>query len=256
MATGERFEFGKNMGAYFVNTFDENLKRCGIPRSFAYEYYFKNYIFEGIDIKNKSLMDFGGGNGIASFFAVHSDRSCNCTIVDPFSEGSNAQMINQYRQLSKIYGNIVKLHNDYVDTLPVDDKFDLILMHNSINHVGEDIIELVESNKEHWDQYLTRLEPVILRAKKGAHIVIADCSNKNFWNDLGIRNPLAPNIDWNLHHRPQVWRRMLKELGCSHSETRWTARREFLAPGKFMLANRFFNYFLGSHFVSVYKKCS
>ena len=134
----------------FENSFDKNLKNCGIKRSFGYKFYFKNYIFEGFDIKNKSLMDFGGGNGIASFFAVHSDKSCNCTIVDPFDEGSNSQMITQYHQLSRIYGDAVKLHNDYVDSLPVDIKYDLIIMHNSINHIGEDIIENVESNKYYW----------------------------------------------------------------------------------------------------------
>ena len=51
----------------FESTFDKRLKSCGIKLSFGYEFYFKNYIFKGVDLKNKSLMDFGGGNGIASF---------------------------------------------------------------------------------------------------------------------------------------------------------------------------------------------
>jgi len=240
-----------------LDKFDKILADSQIPRSYGYSFYFKNYIFNDVSIENKTILDLGGGNGIASFYALHKTKNCSAWIVDPIAEGSNQLMTDQYNTLKdKIDPARIHFHRDFIDTLQKPEYFDIILMHNSINHIGEDIIEHVESNKEHWDQYLTRLEPVILRAKKGAHIVIADCSNKNFWNDLGMRNPLAPNIDWNLHHRPQVWRRMLKELGCSHSETRWTARREFLAPGKFMLANRFFNYFLGSHFVSVYKKCS
>lgn len=234
--------------------FDKSLQHCGIKRSFGYGFYFKNYIFKGVNLKNKSLMDFGGGNGIASFFAVHSDESCNCTIVDPFDEGSNSQMSNQYNQLSRFYSGSVRLHNDYIDSLPVGDKYDLILMHNSINHIGEDIIEDIEINKNHWEKYLERLKPVVMRAKKGANIIVADCSNKNFWNDLGIKNPIASSIEWNIHQPPRVWKRMFEELGCTHINTKWTTRREFLTPGNILLANKFFSYFMESHFVSTYKK--
>jgi len=199
-------------------------------------------------------MDFGGGNGIASFFAVHHDKTCKCTIVDPFDEGSNSEMINQYHQLSRFFGSSVRLHNDYVDSLPISDKYDLILMHNSINHIGEDIIEDLETNKGHWKKYLERIKPVIQRVKKGGYIIVADCSNRNFWNDLGLRNPIAPSIEWNLHQPPHVWKRMLEELGVSHITTNWTTRREFLIPGQILLANKICNYFMGSHFVSIYKK--
>lgn len=91
------------------NDFDNNIKICSIRRSFGYGFYFQNYIFEGVDLKNKSILDLGGGNGIASFFAAHSDKSCRCTIVDPFEDGSNTLMNTQYKELSKVYDNAVKV---------------------------------------------------------------------------------------------------------------------------------------------------
>ena len=45
--------------------FDQTLKRIGINRSHGFSYYFKTYIFKDIDLKNKSMLDVGGGNGIA-----------------------------------------------------------------------------------------------------------------------------------------------------------------------------------------------
>ena len=110
------------------------------------------------------------------------------------------------------------------------------------------------ANKDQWEQYLERLKPVVLRAKNGAKIIVSDCSNKNFWNDLGVRNPIAPSIEWNLHQPPHLWKLMFEELGCSHISTKWTTRREFLVPGKILLANKFCSYLMGSHFVSLYEK--
>lgn len=212
------------------------------------------YIFEGISLKNKSLLDLGGGNGIASFFASHSDKSCRCTIVDPFEDGSNTLMSNQYKELSKVYNNTVKLHMGYVETLPKDEKFDLILMHNSINHIGEDIIIDIQYNQNHWKKFSLRLESILMRAKKGAKIIVADCSSKNFWNDIGVKNPLAPTIEWHLHQPPHVWKEMIEKFNFTRLSTKWTSRRELLLFGKILLAHRLISYFTESHFVSIYEK--
>lgn len=236
------------------NKYDKNLKHSGIKRSFGYSFYFKNYIFQGINLKDKSLLDIGGGNGIASFFAFHSDKSCKCTIVDPFEEGSNKEMYSQFNELSKLYDKAVILHNDYVDTLPEKKNFDIILMHNSINHIGEDIITDLDNDNKSQEEYSRRLEEILKQAKKGATIIVADCSSKNFWNDLKIKNIFAPAIDWNLHKPPHVWQKMLEDLGCHHINTKWTSRRELLLFGKYLFANKFISYMLNSHFVSIYKK--
>ena len=123
-----------------INKFDKKLKESGLKRTFGYHFYFKNYIFDKINLKNKKLLDLGGGNGLASFFAYNEEKTCKCTIVDPFADGSHKQMSLQFEKLSNFFDNAVTLHNDYIDTLPENIKFDLILMHNSINHIGEDII--------------------------------------------------------------------------------------------------------------------
>ena len=238
----------------FINEFDKNLRDCGLKRSFGYSFYFKNYIFDGINLRDKKLLDLGGGNGIASFFAYHTEKSCKCTIVDPYVDGSHKQMHTQFEDLSKLYDNSVTLHNGYVDTLPESHTFDLILMHNSINHIGEDIVGDIDTNKNSQVEYSKRLTKILDRAKSNSIIIVSDCSSKNLWNDLKIKNILAPTIDWNLHKPPSVWQKLLEDLDCQHISTKWTARRELLLIGKFILSNRFASYMINSSFVSIYKK--
>ena len=40
-------------------------------------------------------MDLGGGNGIASFYALNESPSCTAWVVDPMAQGSNDLMFNQ-----------------------------------------------------------------------------------------------------------------------------------------------------------------
>ena len=234
--------------------FDKNIKLAGIKNSYGYGFYFENYIFKDLDIKNKSILDLGGGNGIASFYATHIDDSCKCVIVDPFEEGSNTKMLDQYKKMSSIYGKRVSLHNDYVTSLPDTSEFDIVLMHNSINHIGEDLIKNLEIGSQAWKEYQDRIYSIFSRAKPEATIIISDCSNRNFWGDVGIKNPFAPSIEWELHQPPTTWTKMFEDFGCQHLDTQWTSRRELLSLGKYVLANKFFSYFINSHFVAKFKK--
>ena len=237
-----------------INKFDKKLKESGLKRTFGYHFYFKNYIFDKINLKNKKLLDLGGGNGLASFFAYNEEKTCKCTIVDPFADGSHKQMSLQFEKLSNFFDNAVALHNDYIDTLPENIKFDLILMHNSINHIGEDIISDMDTNKKSQDEYSRRLSQILERANSNAIIIVADCSSDNFWNDLRIKNFFAPTIDWNLHKPPYVWQNLIENFGFKHISTKWTARRELLSFGKILLSNFYASYMINSSFVSVYKK--
>jgi len=234
--------------------FDKTLKNIGIKHHYRYSFYLEIYIFHGIELKSKTLLDVGGGNGIASFYARYKDNTCKCIVADPLKKGSNEFMEDQFNKLSKLYGKGVKLHKGYTSSLPKRMKFDLILLHNSINHIGEDIISTVKDVPEHRNEYLKRLKEVLSHGKKGAKIIVADCSNKNFWGDLKLPNIFAPSINWKIHKDPNFWTDMLNELNCKHIKTNWTARRELLYLGKFFLANKVMSYFTDSHFVSVYEK--
>ena len=238
-----------------MNKFEMILKDAQIPRPYGYSFYFKNYIFNGISLENKTILDLGGGNGIASFFALYSTSSCSAWIVDPIAEGSNQLMTDQYNILKdKIDPARIHFHRDLIDTLNEPEYFDIILMHNSINHIGEDIIEEALVNEEKHKEYVERIKEITDRLKKGGTIIVADCARRNFWGDLGLNSPVAPSIEWNLHCQPNVWQKMIEEAGSVHISSNRTARRELGIFGKILLANRPCSYMLDSHFVSKYQK--
>jgi len=236
-----------------MQKFDSILASAGIERSKGYDFYFKNYIFNNIELNNKSILDVGGGNGIASFFAVHNNPTCKSLVVDPLEDGSNLKMQKQYSNLLKKYPNRVNFFNGYTDELSNNEKYDIILMHNSINHIGEDLLEKMDTNKIAKTEYALRLKAILKKSKPGAILIVSDCANRNFWGDLNLKNIFSPTIEWHLHKQPHEWQSLLESIGCKHINTNWTARREFGYFGKYCLSTKLVSYFFHSHFCSFYK---
>ena len=238
-----------------MSRFDQMLKEAGIPRSNGFEFYFKNYIFKNINLNNKKILDIGGGNGIASFYALSASPNCKAWVVDPIVEGSNTLMINQFNNLSKNFdSNQIYFHKDFINTLQEPKEFDIVVMHNSINHIGEDIIKDVKTNHKSYDKYINRIKEILERLSKKGILIITDCGRRNFFGDLGFKNPLAPSIEWETHCEPDLWRTMIERIGLYHIKTEWTSRREFGYFGKILFANRLCSFFLNSHFKSIYIK--
>ena len=238
-----------------MNKFDQLLKEAGIPRANGYHFYFKNYIFKDIDLKNKKIMDLGGGNGRASFFALSESPSCTSCVVDPLTEGSNNLMLEQFNYIKKKFAeDRIKFHQDFIDSLLKPEIFDIVLMHNSINHIGEDIIEKILTNNESYNEYKKRIKPIFDRLTSKGILIVSDCGTFNFLGNLGFKNPIAPTINWKIHCEPNIWQKMIEGFGFRHIRTEWTARREFGNFGRKFLSNRICSYFLNSHFVSVYEK--
>ena len=47
----------------------------------------------------------------------------------------------------------------------------------------------------------------------------------NVFGDLGIRNPLTPNIEWFKHQQPQYWVELLKQAGFGEPVIHWSSGR-------------------------------
>lgn len=232
--------------------FSNELIDKGFDSSRGFGFYFSRYVFDDIDLSFKNIADVGGGNGIASFYACVSDSSCNSWVIDPIEEGSNSDMVRQYALFQNRFScERVHYHRDLIDTLEHPQMFDILLLHNSINHVVEDLLELEQADRTLFHQ---RLQSIISRLSVGGVLIVAECGRRNLWGDLGLKSPFAPTIEWKIHKEPEFWRDILEPLGVKHLKTTWSARREFGRFGKRFLSNRFAAYLTNSHFVSVYKK--
>lgn len=225
------------------------------PKSLMW--YFEELLFNGIELGGKNVLDIGGGIGLTSFYAA----SCNATQVDllePLSDGSGnvtiekfIKMKNGLPELSKKINHINSTFQNF-ETNKV--KYDVIVLHNSINHLNEEAcINLLEQESA-MKEYVGYFEKLSQLLNKGGRIIIADCSNLNFYNFIGLTNPLARSIEWHKHQKPETWAAILAQTGFSSSTIKWSSFKQLRFLGKILFSNKIASYFLTSHFIIHSKK--
>jgi hypothetical protein len=216
----------------------ENLK-------FKYDQIFRN-----IDFTGKNVLEIGGGAGVFCFYA--SMRGANRVVnLEPEADGSKSGYIDKFRSLKDSLGinNVELIESTFQDYNPLDMKFDIILLYNSINHLDEKAcIDLLTSPRS-WEIYRDIFKRIHSMSNIDARVIIGDCSNKNFFPLIGLRNPIYKRIEWHKHQAPNVWTELLQECGFSNPAVSWTTFNSFGRLGQLLFGNRYISYFLISHFV-------
>ncbi len=236
--------FGKNTFEKYAEILEhEGLYSNGKRLSF----YLKNYVFEDTQLERKSLIDIGSGRGIYSFFAGFAGAE-RVVCIEPEPKGSSKAVIDKFERLSKRFRlpQIELKKVRFQDFDPEDEKFDVILLHNSINHLDEEACINLKNSKKARRRYEAIFEKLDKISNSGTKLIIADCSRYNFFALLKMKNPFAPTIKWNKHQSPYFWGKMSQEFGFINPRIRWTT------PGKLyrvFFGNSIASYFLISHFV-------
>lgn len=215
-----------------------------------------NYLFKGISLVDKSMLDVGGGSGLFSLYArCIGAQPVIC--LEPESSGSAKGASSKFRQ----YADHLNLDNIYLETStfqnfePGRRTFDIVLLHNSINHLAEEACVNLRVSAEARKEYEAIFAKMNQVTKPGGKLIITDCSRYNFFTLLRLKNPLAPNISWHKHQSPQLWRAMLKDAGFINPKIRWSFFPRLGIIDKFLLGNRLVSFFLISHFCLVMEKC-
>jgi len=63
------------------------------------------------------------------------------------------------------------------------------------------------------DEYLAIFRKIRNLMMPDGIVIITDCSNRNFFFDLKLYNPMAPTIDWDKHQFPTLWKELLYQSG-------------------------------------------
>jgi len=211
-----------------------------------------NNLFEKVDLAQKDVLDVGGGSGLLSFYAaVKGAKKVVC--IEPEFAGSRNGMIKGFYDLRK----------DFPASLPVElrpltlqeylqhahpETYDVVIMNNSINHLDEEAGIHLLKNDASYQSYLTIFADVFRIMKKGGILIVTDCSCDNFFNDIGIKNRLAPSIEWHKHQSPRTWIRLFKAAGFSNSTVKWLTPNRLGKPGIFILGNYVMAYLTTSYF--------
>lgn len=99
------------------------------------------------------------------------------------------------------------------------------------------------------DKYNSLFTKLFKLAKPGVKLIITDCSNRNFFADLNIKNPFAPTIEWEKHKAPEVWLKLLENAGFRKPIIKWLSFRQLRRSGQILAGNKIISYFLNSHFL-------
>lgn len=212
-------------------------------------------LFGDIDLKNKNVLDIGGGIGLVSLYAASMGAN-RVVCVEPESSGSGSKTFERFKQLKNKLdlNNTVHLSETIQEYDSKGEKFDIILMENSINHLDEEACKQLLVDPKAERKYNEIFKKIYNMTNEDGIIIATDCSRYNFFGLLNIHNPFAPSITWELHQAPEIWSDYLQKVGFTNPEINWTSFNRLGHIGKFIFSNKVAAYFLKSHFRLVLDK--
>ena len=207
-------------------------------------------LFKDIVLENERVLDIGGGSGLHSFYAACMGAK-EVVCLEPETEGSRSGMGAKFRKLGGILGyDHVWFEPVTFQTFdPTGKQFDIILLHNSINHLDETACINLLSDEASTAIYMDICSKLSSLASGGAKLIVCDCSRYNFFALLRVRNPFAPTIEWHKHQAPKIWVNLLGQVGFVNPRVRWTSFNTLRWPGRALLGNKLLSYFLRSDFL-------
>jgi len=208
-----------------------------------------NYVFQDINFTNKRVLDIGGGKGVFSFVAALKGAA-EVFCLEPDMAGSsqgNEDVFSGLRsQLNT--SRVIRLNTTFQDFKNPGDTFDIILLHNSINHMDEAACSLLHKQEQARDVYRHIFQELYADSSPGARVIICDCAKTNFWPRLGLKNPFNPTIEWHKHQDPALWNQLLQDAGFSLFSLEWTSFSRLGKPGRILLGNYLGAFFTRGHF--------
>ncbi len=202
-----------------------------------------------LDFRGLRVLDVGAGDGVFSCYIAL--QGADAVVgLEPELDGSSARaMATMRRRVQELGLDNVECRSETFQTYAAPEKsFDVVLAHNVINHLDEEAVQVLHQSDPARRAYAALLRKMYGLLRPGGVAVIADCARDNFFGRLGVRNPIAPTIEWHKHQNPEVWTRLLGEVGFVDTELHWTYPRRLRALGP-LLRQRAVSYLCDSHFV-------
>lgn len=217
--------------------------------------YYLHYLFQDTAFFGKTMLDIGGGGGLFSFYAACCGAS-HVVCLEPEAKGSSPGMVDQFRRLSTLLSlDQVRIYPiRFQDFDPGSETFDIILLHNSINHLDEAACMNLQHDRHAVETYRGIFQRLSSMVSRGAKLIITDCSRYNFFALCHLKNPFGPTMEWHKHQSPNYWARLLSDVGFRNPRIRWTSFSSLRSIGRLLFGNKVAAYFLQSHFCLTMKK--
>ncbi len=209
-----------------------------------------DYLFGGVDFSGRRVLDIGAGDGALGFYAACMGAA-SVVCVEPEADGSTPGVLGRFE---RIRDRLPEPERVALAAVPFqefdsrDQRFDLIFSKDSVNHFDEAACAELHRSDAAVAAYRAIFGKIFGLAEPGATLILTDCSRRNLFGDLGLRNPFYPMVDWRLHQTPRRWARLLADAGFVDAEIRWKTFYKAGGLGRALLGNAAAAYLLQSHF--------
>jgi SAM-dependent methyltransferase len=187
---------------------------------------FSRQLFGDMDFRNKTMLEIGCGKGMLCLWAaIHGAR--HVVGLEPLAEGAydSSECHNAFRSMAQQLGlPQARILPQTVQAFDCPDNyFDVVLSVASINHLDEKNCVALGRSTEAEKEYQNIFRNIARMMKPGGKLIVIDAARRNFFGDLGLRNPMSPNIEWFKHQQPQYWSKLLSECGLGEPRICWSA---------------------------------
>lgn len=208
------------------------------------------YLFDHVSFKNKHVLDIGAGVGLMGLLAA-SEGASRVVCLEPEAAGGKSGMRDTFHELSAalpIDADVTMQADTFQSFDSKDARFDVVIMHNSINHLDEQACEHLLGESDAVEKYLDLLRKLHAMCRTGAQLIITDCSRYNLFGLFNRRSPFAPAITWKLHQSPKHWARLLGLAGFANPRIRWTVFNRLTPIQRVFLGNGLVAWLTSSRF--------
>jgi SAM-dependent methyltransferase len=206
-------------------------------------------LFKGEELSGRAVLDVGGGFGLYSFY-LWCQGAASVTCLEPEGMGSRSDVKAVFDTLrTSLDCRDVQLKGATLQDFHAADSYDLVLLHNSINHLDEPACASLLQSTSSRTIYLGLAKKLFDLCAENGTLLVADCSRHNFFHMVGLRNPFVSSIEWEKHQHPAVWRSLLVDAGFSDVDVRWYASDSLRGGAQRLLSNAAGAFLTTSRFV-------
>jgi 2-polyprenyl-3-methyl-5-hydroxy-6-metoxy-1,4-benzoquinol methylase len=122
-----------------LENFFSSVVEEGIRPSRANLRFYLDFLFDSVALEGNSVLDIGGGDGTLGFYARCAGAK-QVVCLEPEEAGSSAGMTETFRRMQARLGlSEVRFESKTFQAFdPRGETFDVILLHNSLNHLDEE----------------------------------------------------------------------------------------------------------------------
>lgn len=211
----------------------------------------QEYTFDGVNLRDASILDIGAGAGDFAEHAV--DQGANRVVcLEPDAAGSGGWELTELQERADTHPEI-EIREVFFQAFDTDEEFDVILLHNVINHLNEEQIRYVHTDKAAWNTFQGYVEKVRDYTRDGGDVVVADSARTSLWSRIGVERFPLGSVEFAIHQDPSCWTHMFESAGFERVRFDWTPVLEKGDLVERLTRNRLAAELRASHFCMVFR---